>query len=128
MSGEEVDAMGKLRSFGNKLVEYLAGIAEDVSTLTVITTTGTTKKTKKRSTGEEIYDIIETGVSAKTVIELDGDIIFKIPIRTEEGEKLEIDERILQLHEAHVKMSMDNWKTFLTTLVDISFKLLGFLR
>jgi len=33
---------------------------------------------------------------------------------------VELNERILQIHEENVAMAMENWRTFITTLVDIA--------
>jgi len=86
----------------------------------VVTTTGSVTTTVKKSTGAEVYDIKEEGIAAKTIIEIDGDIIVKLPVRDMEGNTMELDERILQIHEENVAMAMENWRTFITTLVDIA--------
>jgi len=106
--------------FGKKLVEVFKTVSEDLGTLTVVTTTGSVTTTKKKSTGAEVYDIKEEGIAAKTIIEIDGDIIVKLPVKDQEGNALELDERILQIHEENVAMAMDNWRTFITTLVEIA--------
>lgn len=124
---ERAEVAKSLGEFGKKLATKLEEIAKDIGTLTVITTTGQIKKISKESTGEDIYDIIETGVSAKTIIEMDGDIILKIPVEDAEGGDIVIDERILSLHEWNVKLAMDNWKTFITTLVSVSKELMEFI-
>lgn len=124
---ERAEVAKSLGEFGKKLATKLEEIAKDIGTLTVITTTGQIKKISKESTGEDIYDIIETGVSAKTIIEMDGDIILKIPVEDAEGGDIVIDERILSLHEGNVKLAMDNWKTFITTLVSVSKELMEFI-
>ena len=89
----------------------------------MVTTTGSVKTIeideKKDGTKRQVFDIEETGISAKTVIQIDGDIIVKIPVRNSEGEPIEIDERMLQLHEENVRLAMDNWKTIITTLVSV---------
>jgi len=124
---ERAEVAKSLGEFGKKLATKLEEIAKDIGTLTVITTTGQIKKITKVSTGEDIYDITETGISAKTIIEMDGDIILKIPVKDADGEDQVIDERILSLHEGNVKLAMDNWKTFITTLVSVSKELMEFI-
>jgi hypothetical protein len=106
--------------FGKKLVEVFKNVSEDLGTLTVVTTTGSVKTIEKKSTGAEVYDIKEEGIAAKTIIEIDGDIIVKLPVKDQEGNALELDERILQIHEENVAMAMENWRTFITTLVEIA--------
>jgi len=106
--------------FGKKLVEVFKTVSEDLGTLTVVTTTGSVTTTKKKSTGAEVYDIKEEGIAAKTIIEIDGDIIVKLPVKDQEGNAVELDERILQIHEENVAMAMENWRTFITTLVEIA--------
>ena len=106
--------------FGKKLVEVFKAVSEDLGTLTVITTTGSVTTTVKKSTGAEVYDIKEEGIAAKTIIEIDGDIIVKLPVVDQEGNAVELNERILQIHEENVAMAMENWRTFITTLVEIA--------
>jgi hypothetical protein len=77
-------------------------------------------KIKKQSTGADIYDIKEEGIVAKTIIEIDGDIIVKLPVVDTEGNAVELNERILEVHEENVAMAMENWRTFITTLVEIA--------
>jgi hypothetical protein len=109
--------------FGKKLVDVFAAVGEDLGTLTVVTITGSVIKTEKKSTGAEICDIKEEGIAAKTIIEIDGDIIVKLPVVDTEGNAVELNERILQIHEENVAMAMENWRTFITTLVDIAIDL-----
>ena len=106
--------------FGKKLVEVFKTVSEDLGTLTVVTTTGSVTTTVKKSTGAEVYDIKEEGIAAKTIIEIDGDIIVKLPVVDQAGNAMELNERILQIHEENVAMAMENWRTFITTLVDIA--------
>lgn len=106
--------------FGKKLVEVFKAVSEDLGTLTVVTTTGSVTTTVKRSTGAEVYDIKEEGIVAKTIIEIDGDIIVKLPVTDQEGNAVELNERILEIHEENVAMAMENWRIFITTLVDIA--------
>jgi len=106
--------------FGEKLVEVCKGVREDLGTLTVVTATGSVTTTVKKSTGAEVYDIKEEGIAAKTIIEIDGDIIVKLPVVDQEGNAVELNERILEVHEENVAMAMENWRTFITTLVEIA--------
>jgi hypothetical protein len=106
--------------FGKKLVEVFKAVSEDLGTLTVVTTIGSVTKIKKQSTGADIYDIKEEGIVAKTIIEIDGDIIVKLPVVDTEGNAVELNERILEVHEENVAMAMENWRTFITTLVEIA--------
>ena len=106
--------------FGRKLVEVFKAVSEDLGTLTVVTTTGSVMTIEKKSTGAEVYDIKEEGIVAKTIIEIDGDIIVKLPVKDQAGNAVELDERILQIHEENVAMAMENWRTFITTLVEIA--------
>ena len=106
--------------FGEKLVEVFKAVSEDLGTLTVVTTTGSVTTIVKKSTGAEVYDIKEEGIAAKTIIEIDGDIIVKLPVVDQEGNAVELNERILEVHEENVAMAMENWRTFITTLVEIA--------
>ena len=116
--------MSTLAGAVKKIGKVLEEMATDLSELSVVTTTGSVKtiriEDKKTEEGyKDVFDIEETGISAKTVIQIDGDIIVKIPVRNEEGEPIEIDERMLDLHEENVQMAMENWKTVITTLVSV---------
>lgn len=106
--------------FGKKLVEVFKAVSEDLGTLTVVTTTGSVEQIEKTSTGDKIYNIKEEGIAAKTIIEIDGDIIVRIPVMDQAGNALELNERILEIHEENVAMAMENWRTFITTLVEIA--------
>ena len=115
--------MSALTGIVKKVGKVLDDMATDLYELSVVTTTGSVKTIeideKKDGTKRQVFDIEETGISAKTVIQIDGDIIVKIPVRNSEGEPIEIDERMLQLHEENVRMAMENWKTIITTLVSV---------
>lgn len=106
---EETDIIGHILS-------AIGDAVEDLTQLTVVTTTGKIK-TKHNSDGEAYLDVEETSISAKTIIQLDGDIITRIPVTSEEDEPLQIDERMLQLHEKNVELAIKNWQTVINTLV-----------
>ena len=123
--------MSALVGVVKKVGKVLDDMATDLYELSVVTTTGSVTtieiEDKKDGTTKQVFDVQETGISAKTVIQIDGDIIVKIPVRNSEGEAIEIDERMLQLHEENVMMAMENWKTIITTLVSVVKDLQDFL-
>ncbi len=106
-----------------KVGKVLDEMATDLSELSVVTTTGSITtieiEDRKRGGKKQVFDVEETGISAKTVIQIDGDIIVKIPVRDIDGNRVDIDERMLQLHEENVQMAMENWRTIITTLVSV---------
>ena len=112
-----------LKSFAKSLADEIAKVAKDVTTLTVVTVKGVNEEVKKQSTGETIYVIKETGVVAKTIIELDGDIILQVPVKSAGGEYSTLDEKLLELHKANVELALENWRAFMTTLIEIANKL-----
>jgi len=112
-----------LKSFAKSLADEIAKVAKDVTTLTVVTVKGVNEEVKKKSTGETIYVIKETGVVAKTIIELDGDIIFQVPVESTGGEDSTLDEKLLELHKANVELALENWRVFMSTLIEITNKL-----
>jgi len=112
-----------LRNFAKSLADELAKVVKDVTTLTVVTVKGVNEEVKKKSTGETIYVIRETGVVAKTIIELDGDIILQVPVKSAGGEDSTLDERLLELHKANVELALENWRMFMMTLIEIAGKL-----
>jgi len=118
-----VSALSVLSSVVNKIGRVLDEMATDLSELSVVTTTGSVTtieiETDLEGGKKQVFDIEETGISAKTVIQIDGDIIVKIPVRDVEGNRLEIDERMLKLHEENVMMAMENWRTIISTLVTV---------
>jgi uncharacterized surface anchored protein len=115
--------MSALAGVVKKVGKILEDMATDLYELSVVTTTGSVKtieiNEKKDGTKKQVFDIEETGISAKTVIQIDGDIIVKVPVRDSDGNQMELDERMLQLHEENVKMAMENWKTIISTLVTV---------
>jgi hypothetical protein len=68
----------------------------------------------------EHFRMKETKALAYTKIDLDGDLVLRLPMEVESGE---IDERLLKIHDANVKIAMENWRTFLETLVGIAKEL-----
>ena len=123
--------MSALTGVVKKVGKVLDDMATDLYELSVVTTTGSVTtieiEDKKDGTKRQVFDVEETGISAKTVIQIDGDIIVKIPVKNSEGEPIEIDERMIQLHEENVRMAMENCKTIITTLVSVVKDLQDFL-
>lgn len=107
----------------NKIAKVLDDMATDLYELSVVTTTGSVTtieiEDKKKGGKRQVFDVEETGISAKTIIQIDGDIIVKIPVKDAEGNAVEIDERMLLLHEENVQMAMENWRTIVSTLVSV---------
>ncbi len=124
--------MSALTEVVKKVGKVLDDMATDLYELSVVTTTGsitTIEIEDKRNGGKkQVFDVEETGISAKTVIQIDGDIIVKIPVKDSDGNQMVIDERMLQLHEENVKMAMENWKTIIVTLVSVVKDLQDFLK
>ena len=120
-----------IRDIVNRLVDGLHDMAQDIGELSVVTTTGKIITKEVNRPNEEgmktIYDIEETGVSAKTLIQIDGDIIVRVPVKDVDGNPLEIDERMLKLHEDNVKIAMENWRTVITTTVSVIKELREFI-
>jgi len=120
-----------IRDIVNRLVDGLHDMAQDIGELSVVTTTGEIITKEVNRPNEEgmktIYDIEETGVSAKTLIQIDGDIIVRVPVKDVDGNPLEIDERMLKLHEDNVKIAMENWRTVITTTVSVIKELREFI-
>ncbi len=110
-----------------KIGEAVKNAVDDLQTLTVITTTGTIIVGEKESTKTPIMKIQETGICAKTIIEIDGDIIVQVPVRDENGKEMVVDERMLQLHEENVSMAMENYRTFITTIFEVAKSVLDLL-
>lgn len=106
-----------------KIAKVLDDMATDLYELSVVTTTGSVTtieiEDKKKGGKRQVFDVEETGISAKTIIQIDGDIIVKIPVKDAEGNAVEIDERMLLLHEENVQMAMENWRTIVSTLVSV---------
>jgi hypothetical protein len=115
-----------------KIGKVLEDMATDLYELSVVTTTGSITtieiEDKRKGGKKQVFDVEETGISAKTVIQIDGDIIVKIPVKDGDGNQMMIDERMLQLHEENVKMAMENWRTIIGTLVSVVKDLQDFLK
>ena len=120
-----------IRDIVDRLVDGLHDMAKDIGELSVVTTTGEIVTKEVNRPNEEgmktIYDIEETGVSAKTLIQIDGDIIVRVPVKDVDGNPVEIDERMLKLHEENVKIAMENWRTVITTTVSVVKELREFI-
>jgi hypothetical protein len=120
-----------IKDIVNKLVAGLHDMAQDIGELSVVTTTGQIITKEVNRANEEgmktVYDIEETGVSAKTLIQIDGDIIVRVPVKDIDGNPVEIDERMLKLHEENVKIAMENWRTVITTTVSVVKELREFI-
>lgn len=120
-----------IKDIVSKLVAGLHDMAQDIGELSVVTTTGQIITKEVNRANEEgmktVYDIEETGVSAKTLIQIDGDIIVRVPVKDIDGNPVEIDERMLKLHEENVKIAMENWRTVITTTVSVVKELREFI-
>lgn len=113
----------------------LKNAVEDLSELSVVTTTGhvyTRELDRKDPENEELNlvvpDIKSDDVCAKTLIQIDGDVITQIPVRTVDGSTAQIDERMLELHQENVKMAMENWQTVISTLGNLVQTLMGVVK
>jgi hypothetical protein len=106
-----------IESIAKGILDSIGDALEDITKLTVVTTTGKII-TATNSKGKSYLEIEETAINAKTIIEIDGDIITRIPVQNQEGETITVDERMLQLHEKNVEMAMQNWQTVITTLIN----------
>ncbi len=110
----------------NSITNSIGAALKDLTELTIVTTTGRITKVPAKIKGvndakedKDAYLVVEeTAISAKTIIQIDGDIITRIPVIDEEGKPIKIDERMLKLHEKNVEMAMKNWQVVISTLVE----------
>ena len=76
---------------------------------------GSVTTTVKKSTGAEVYDIKEEGIAAKTIIEIDGDIITRV----NEGGVYAYHEELFRLHSEAVKYATGAWRKRLLGIRDL---------
>ena len=63
-------------------------------------------------------------IEARTIYELDADIIKILPINNNNG-KAEIDQEILKLHKESELLAIDNWNKFVNTVLDVTKTILA---
>jgi len=129
------DLKSLLERIGNEIYKKLSNVLEDITTLQVITVTGKEHvirvKEKKDINGKTFVarrwtEITDENVIAKTIIEIDGDIVLKLP--TDENDKVHINREIMELHEKNVKIAVENWRAFLSGIMEVCEGLIKFIK
>ncbi|AEA47789.1 hypothetical protein Arcve_1793 [Archaeoglobus veneficus SNP6] len=124
-----------LEELGRKIYDGLKDALEDITTLQVVTVSGKERVLKVEKMedvdGKEFIArrktvISEERVIAKTIIELDGDIILMLPV-DDEG-KISVEKEIMELHEKNVKIAVENWREFLKGIMSVCTQLMEFLK
>ncbi|WP_156786048.1 hypothetical protein [Archaeoglobus veneficus] len=124
-----------MEELGRKIYDGLKDALEDITTLQVVTVSGKERVLKVEKMedvdGKEFIArrktvISEERVIAKTIIELDGDIILMLPV-DDEG-KISVEKEIMELHEKNVKIAVENWREFLKGIMSVCTQLMEFLK
>jgi hypothetical protein len=102
--------------FLDEIFDKVRDQLKDISYVEVITATGDAEL-KIDPQKDNVLDAITTlNIRARTTIELDGDIVMIIPTSKINGE-LKIDEAIMKIHKENVDAAVQNWKSFLNTIL-----------
>jgi len=124
--------MSVIQDVIDKVGDALKKAVDDITELSVVTTTGYVySRELDREDPEDsnkkltIPDIKSDDICAKTLIQIDGDVITQIPVKKVNGEPVQIDERMLELHQENVALAMENWQTVVTTLGNLVQTLTG---
>lgn len=107
-------------SFGQKFLSSIGSMLNDLTYIDVITLIGDPKETtwdyQSQDVREEIKKMKNVHVLARTVIELDGDIISIVPGNPETG-TFNGDTASLDYHKENVQVAIQNWNVFVNTMI-----------
>lgn len=100
----------------NEIFDKVRDQLKDISYVEVITATGDPKLKIDSEMGNVLDAVTGLQILARTTIELDGDIVMIIPTSKVNGE-LKVNEAIMQIHKQNVDAAVQNWKSFMDTIL-----------
>jgi len=114
------------RNWIERFIDILRDQLLDLSYVSVTTCSGDTYARIEPSS-PNLLDTLKDQklkIEARTIYELDADIIKVIPINNTNG-KAEIDQEILKLHKESEQLAIENWSTFVNTVLDVTKTILA---
>ena len=114
------------RNWVERFIDVLKDQLLDLSYISVTTCSGDTYA-KIEPSSPNLLDTLKDQklkIEARTIYELDADIIKILPINNNNG-KAEIDQEILKLHKESELLAIDNWNKFVNTVLDVTKTILA---
>jgi hypothetical protein len=109
------------RNWIERFIDILRDQLLDLSYVSVTTCSGDTYARIEPSS-PNLLDTLKDQklkIEARTIYELDADIIKVLPINNDNG-KAEIDQEILKLHHESEELAIKNWSNFVLTVLEVT--------
>ena len=109
------------RNWIERFIDILRDQLLDLSYVSVTTCSGDTYAKIEPSSPNLLETLKEQKlkIEARTIYELDADIIKVLPINNNNG-KAEIDQEILKLHKESEELAIKNWSNFVLTVLEVT--------
>ena len=114
------------KNWVERFIDVLKDQLLDLSYISITTCSGDTYA-KIEPSSPNLLDTLKDQklkIEARTIYELDADIIKILPISNKNG-KAEIDQEILKLHKESELLAIDNWNKFVNTVLDVTKTILA---
>jgi hypothetical protein len=114
------------RNWIERFIDVLKDQLLDLSYISITTCSGDTYA-KIEPSSPNLLDTLKDQklkIEARTIYELDADIIKVLPINNNNG-KAEIDQEILKLHKESELLAIENWSKFVNTVIDVTKTILA---
>jgi hypothetical protein len=114
------------RNWVQRFIDILRDQLLDLSYISVTTCSGDTYATIEPSSPNLLKTLKDQKlkIEARTIYELDADIIKILPINNNNG-KAEIDQEMLKLHKESEQLAIQNWSIFVNTVLDVTKTILA---
>lgn len=109
------------RNWIERFIDILRDQLLDLSYVSITTCSGDTYATIEPSSPNLLVTLKEQNlkIECRTIYELDADIIKVLPTNNNTG-KAEINQEILKLHKESEELAIQNWKTFVLTVLEVT--------
>ena len=114
------------KNWVERFINVLKDQLLDLSYISITTCSGDTYA-KIEPSSPNLLDTLKDQklkIEARTIYELDADIIKILPISNKDG-KAEINQEILNLHKESETLAIENWNKFVNTVLDVTKTILA---
>ena len=106
-----------MASMFDNLIDNLKEQLEDLYYVQVITTSKIVDPKAGDDSKDFAANLASEDILARTIIELDGDIIAQLPGTKTKNGKFVVDEEILKVHQETVTVAVQNWNNLLNMMI-----------
>jgi hypothetical protein len=120
------DPIPPKRNWVERFMDILKDQLLDLSYISITTCSGDTYAKIEPSSPNLLETLKDQKlkIEARTIYELDADIIKVLPINNNNG-KAEIDQEMLRLHKESELLAIENWSKFVNTVLDVTKTILA---